>query len=224
MPTHAARIALIGITTLALAACGRAFSAGPVERVGYLRELVRVRMISGDTVPIDGCSTDRFMEGVPAWRDSLLTAERSIIADTSPCPSADDSVRTVRGRFVLTSWYRNWSGEYVIRGATVAFDQGYRFSDGVFVGHEKIEGERYSTGIAPPAAARPDSARVDSLTRDSARAAGPPGDTAIDTRPDSARPGPAGSRRRTSGRPGQRPGDAKDGRAAGSSARTDRRD
>ena len=201
MRNPAVRLTLFATIALTLSACDRTRSAGPAERVGYLRELVRARMIAGDTTPIDACSMDRFMEGVSQWQDSLLTAERVMIAGTLPCASTNDSVRTVPGRFVVTSWYRNWSGEYVIRGATSAFDQGYRFSDGVFVGHENLGNERrYSVGIAAPrspVAQQPDSARADSIIRDSIRLADARADTIVDSL--AARSGrrPGRRRRRT---------------------------
>ena len=139
-------MALIGVT-LTVASCDRGFHVTPAERVGYLRELVRARTVSHDTLPIDGCSVTLFMEGVPAWRDSLLAAERATLVDSTPCPGA---VAPIRGRFVLTRWYRNWSGEYVIRGATYPWDQGYRFTDGVFVGREEVQDQRAFAGNPEP--------------------------------------------------------------------------
>ncbi len=191
MLSPAIRLSFLVLTGLGLSACDRAFSATPTERVGYLRELVRARLISGDSLPIDACSMDRFMTGVPAWRDSLLTAERRMIANTTPCPSAADSVLPMVGRFVLTSWYRNWSGEYVIRGETNAYEQGYRFADGVFIGREKLENQRFFAGIADPraAAARRDSALADTLARDSVRRAGAIADTMADSLTDTSRRG-----------------------------------
>ena len=141
------RLTMLAGVVLTLAACDRSFRVTPAERVGYLRELVRARTVSRDTLPIDGCSVTRFMEGVPAWRDSLLTAERAMIMDSSPCPT---DIAPVRGRFVLTRWYRNWSGEYVIRGATYPWDQGYRFTDGVFVGREDVQDQKMFAGNPEP--------------------------------------------------------------------------
>jgi hypothetical protein len=155
-----------------LAACDHVFTVTPAERVGYLRELVRARTVSRDTLPIDGCSLSRFMDGVPAWRDSLLPAERATIIDSTPC--SDDLV-PIRGRFVLTSWYRNWSGEYVIRGATYPWDQGYRFTDGIFVGREQNQDQAAFAGIAEPRKldARAESiAKVQAARGDSIRRAG----------------------------------------------------
>ncbi len=140
--------------------------ATPQERVGYLRELVRARTVARDTVPIDGCSVNRFMDGVPAWRDSLVPSERVTISDVTPC---DPDGKPVTGRFVLTEWHKNWSGEYVIRGSIVPFDVGYRFTDGIFVGRERMENQAYYAGIAER------KARQDSLnnpTGDSIRRAG----------------------------------------------------
>ncbi len=155
----------------ALAGCDRAFKATPEERVGYLRELVRARTVSRETAPIDGCSVNRFMAGVPAWRDSLVPAEREmIVTDTVPCT---DTVAPMPGRFVLTHWYRNWSGEYVIRGALYPWDQGYRFTDGIYVGREQIEDqEEQARFAARRAAAAADSSDSVALSRDSIRRAG----------------------------------------------------
>ena len=179
--TVARIVSLIGIA-LGLASCDHVFTVTPAERVGYLRELVRARTVSRDTLPIDGCSVARFMDGVPAWRDSLVAAERATIMDSTPCP---EEILPVRGRFVLTSWYRNWSGEYVIRGATYPWDQGYRFTDGIFVGREKNKDQEAFVGIAEP---RRRDARSDSIAKtaaargDSIRRAG----TIQDSAPDSA--------------------------------------
>ncbi|MBC7843926.1 MAG: hypothetical protein H7099_16515 [Gemmatimonadaceae bacterium] len=146
--THAVkRFAVIAGAVLGVAGCDRVFAVTPAERVGYLRELVRARTVSRDTLPIDGCSVTRFMDGIPAWRDSLIAAERAKIMDATPCP---DEIEPVRGRFVLTSWYRNWSGEYVIRGAEYPWDQGYRFTDGVFVGREQNQDQAMFAGNAEP--------------------------------------------------------------------------
>jgi hypothetical protein len=125
----------VGVAALlcALGACDRVFTASPAERVGYLHELLRARMIASDSLQIDGCSVDRFMQGVPAWRDSLVSTERALVIERAPCPP---EITPVKGRFVLTSWYRNWTGEYVIRGATTLFDESYRFADGIFVGRD----------------------------------------------------------------------------------------
>ncbi len=138
----------LGIASLAaLSACNPLSRATPEERVGYLRELVRVRTIARDTLPIDGCSVNRFMEGVPAWRDSLVSSERSMIVDVLPCEVAGEhDGEPVPGRFVLTAWHRNWSGEYMIRGSTMAFDLGYRFTDGVFVGRERLDSQAFFAG------------------------------------------------------------------------------
>ena len=130
---------------LAITGCDRVFKATPAERVGYLRELVRARTVSRDTLPIDACSIARFMDGVPAWRDSLVAAEKAMIVDSPPCT---ESVEPVRDRFVLTQWYRNWSGEYVIRGETYPWDHGYRFTDGIYVGREEVQDRRYFAGIS----------------------------------------------------------------------------
>ena len=136
---------MIAGATFGLVGCDRVFRATPAERVGYLRELVRARTVSRDTLPIDACSITRFMDGVPAWRDSLVAAEKAMIVDSVPCT---DSVEPIRGRFVLTQWYRNWSGEYVIRGETYPWDQGYRFTDGIYVGREEVQDQRYFAGIS----------------------------------------------------------------------------
>ena len=147
LPRMLPRLTMLAGIVLTLASCDRSFRVTPAERVGYLRELVRARTVSRDTLPIDGCSVTRFMEGVPAWRDSLVTAERAMILDSTPCPP---EIAPVRGRFVLTRWYRNWSGEYVIRGATYPWDQGYRFTDGVFVGREDVQDQKMFAGNPEP--------------------------------------------------------------------------
>jgi hypothetical protein len=167
---------------LSLSACDSLFKASPEDRMGYLRELVRARMVARDSLPIDGCSVDRFMAGLPAWRDSLVAAERSRIADaTAPCPT---DVRAVPGRFVITRWYRNWTGEYVIRGTVYPWDEGYRFADGIFVGREQLSSNEFYTGIAEPARVKetPDSAIASSVKElDSTRRAGMLADTMLDT-------------------------------------------
>ena len=141
------RIALNIAGLAALSAFNPLSKATPQERVGYLRELVRARTIARDTLPIDGCSVNRFMEGVPAWRDSLLSSERSMIVDLLSCTvDGEHDGEPVPGRFVLTSWHRNWSGEYMIRGSTMAFDLGYRFTDGVFVGLERLDSQAFFAG------------------------------------------------------------------------------
>lgn len=129
---------------VSVAGCDRMTKATPQERVGYLRELVRARTVAGDSIPIDGCSVNRFMDGLPTWRDSLVPSERRVIADVTPC--ADNGVPVV-GRFVLTEWHKNWSGEYVIRGTTRSIDLGYRFTDGIFVGRETMENQASFAGI-----------------------------------------------------------------------------
>lgn len=172
---------MLAAAVLTIGGCERAFKATPEERVGFLRELVRARTVSRDTLPIDACSVDRFMEGVPAWRDSLLAAERAMVLDARPCPA---EIQPVHGRFVLTRWYRNWSGEYVIRGATYPWDQGYRFTDGIYVGREQMKNQEYFAGIAEP---RPstaaDSAAPRVLRGDSIRRAG----TIVDSQDGAAR-------------------------------------
>lgn len=178
----AMRRSIVAVTALGLAGCDHAFTATPAERVGYLRELVRARTVLRDTLPIDGCSATRFMDGVPAWRDSLVASERAMIVDATPCP---DTIQPVRGRFVITSWYRAWSGEYVIRGATYPWDQGYRFTDGVFVGREMNQDQAAFAGIGEPQPHRagPDSQAKATVWRgDSIRRAG----TIREMPPDSA--------------------------------------
>jgi hypothetical protein len=101
--------------------------------------------------------------------------------DSTPCPA---EIEPVRGRFVLTSWYRNWSGEYVIRGATYPWDQGYRFTDGIFVGRETFQDQRAFAGIAEPrrGAAKPDSTSTSPVLRgDSIRRAGTVSESAADS-------------------------------------------
>ncbi len=179
MHAHARRIVIAG-ALLSLIGCDRVFKATPAERVGYLRELVRARSVSRDTLPIDGCSITRFMEGVPAWRDSLVAAERAQIVDSLPCPQA---VEPTRGRFVLTQWYRNWSGEYVIRGEAYPWDQGYRFTDGVYVGREEVQDQRYFAGISHARQKRGPETGVASSRpqRDSIHRAGMIADTVADS-------------------------------------------
>ena len=147
MPRAIVRLTMLTGIVIMLSSCERGFTVTPADRVGYLRELVRARTVSRDTLPIDGCSVTRFMDSVPAWRDSLVAAERVMIVDSTPCPP---EIAPVRGRFVLTRWYRNWSGEYVIRGATYPWDQGYRFTDGVFVGREDVQDQRMFAGNPEP--------------------------------------------------------------------------
>ena len=111
------------------------------------------------------------MTGVQTCALPISTAERATILDTTPCPT---DIAPIRGRFVLTRWYRNWSGEYVIRGATYPWDQGYRFTDGVFVGREEVQDQKAFAGIAEPRR-RPtgaDSAALTVLRGDSIRRAG----------------------------------------------------
>jgi hypothetical protein len=166
--------ALVGVT-----ACDAVFRATPADRIGYLRELVRARTVSRDTLPIDGCSVNRFMDGVPAWRDSLSAEERAVMMDAVPCPR---ETIPVAGRFVLTSWYRNWSGEYIIRGATTPWEQSYRFTDGIFVGREDTHSAQVFVGIPKPATL-PESLRLNdttgALTGDTVRSAGTVADTVL---------------------------------------------
>ena len=180
MTLTVARVVAVAGAMLALGGCSdRVFTATPEERVGYLRELVRARTVSRDSVPIDACSIDRFMLGVPAWRDSLLAVERGMIIDVAPCPA---EIRPVTGRFVLTGWYRNWSGEYVIRGATYPWDQGYRFTDGIYVGREQMKNQEYFAGIAEPRSQAAIDSSMAALQRgDSIRRAGMLGDTMTDS-------------------------------------------
>lgn len=178
------RCVIVLLSVAALTGCNRVFKATPEERVGYLRELVRARTVSRETAPIDACSVNRFMDGVPAWRDSLVPAEQAmIVTDTVPCT---DSLTSVQGRFVLTHWYRNWSGEYVIRGAQYPWDQGYRFTDGVYVGREQIENqEDLARFAAQRAAAAADSGDSVVLRGDSIRRAGTISDSLNDSTRDS---------------------------------------
>ncbi|MCC7053706.1 MAG: hypothetical protein IT355_10600 [Gemmatimonadaceae bacterium] len=189
-----ARIVVLATATLGLSACDRVFTATPTERVGYLRELVRARAISRDTLPLDACSVTRFMDGMPTWRDSLLPAERAAIVEgVAPCPAP---AQPVEGRFVLTRWYRNWSGEYVIRGAIAHTEQGYRFTDGIFVGREPIQNSEYVAGIAEKGRRGVDSGSVaGAAAGDSIRRAGALADTAAD----SLRPAAGDTTRRATG-------------------------
>lgn len=177
-------VALVA-AVLAAVGCDRVFTASPEERLGLLRELVRARMVASDTLRIDACSIDRFMQGVPAWRDSLVATERAQIDDVQPCPA---EIAPVAGRFVLTSWYRNWTGEYVIRGSTTLFDEGYRFSDGIFVGRDTEE-QHATFGGAKTAASIIDSAsalKADSATLRQVEALREAG-VLLNTLPDSTR-------------------------------------
>lgn len=177
---HAAlRLLAVAATVTAVAGCDRVFTATPEERVGYLRELVRARTVSRDTLPIDACSVNRFMDGVPAWRDSLVPAERARLVDVTPCPT---EVQPVPGRFVLLRWYRNWSGEYVIRGTTYPWDMGYRFTDGIYVGREDSGDREYFAGIATPQPPSATDSLVEGMLRgDSIRRAGTVADSAAGT-------------------------------------------
>ncbi|HYW49300.1 MAG TPA: hypothetical protein VE861_01770 [Gemmatimonadaceae bacterium] len=179
---NAIRLALVLGSIASLMACDRLSQPTPQERVGYLRELVRARTVSGDTVPIDACSIGRFMVGVPAWRDSLVPAERTLISESATCA---DTAAPIPGRFVLTNWYRNWSGEYVIRGTVQPWDHGYRFTDGIFVGRELFTDQQPVAGIADRRAPA-DTARG-AVTGDSIRRAGSLGDTLAEPLPDALR-------------------------------------
>ncbi len=161
------RRTLVVIALVSATACDRMSRATPQERVGYLRELVRARTVARDTIPIDGCSVNRFMEGLPTWRDSLIPAERAMILDLPPCSA---TVAPVAGRFVLTEWHKNWSGEYVIRGASFPWDLGYRFTDGIFVGREQLDNAAYYAGTAAKKASDDTAAAL--LRGDSIRRAG----------------------------------------------------
>ena len=180
MNSAAVRTAALAACVIGLAACDRVFTATASERVGYLRELVRARTISHDSLPLDACSVSRFMDGMVTWRDSLASAERALIAESPvACPNG---VRAVDGRFVLTRWYRNWSGEYVIRGASAHSEQGYRFTDGVFVGREVIKNTEYVAGIAEQRQRTADSGlAVGAAKGDSIRRAGALADTVADS-------------------------------------------
>ena len=169
---HSARLVLFVAALLGASACDRMSRATPQERVGYLRELVRARTVARDTIPIDGCSVERFMEGLPAWRDSLIPAEREMILDVLPCRPENT---TIPGRFVLTEWHKNWSGEYVIRGSAFPWDLGYRFTDGIFVGREQLDNQAYYAGNAERQARRDTAAAV--VRGDSIRRAGMVADT-----------------------------------------------
>jgi hypothetical protein len=184
MSNALARCVIVLGSAATLAGCSRGFTATPEERVGFLRELVRARTVSRETAPIDACSVNRFMQGVPAWRDSLVAAELGMIAtDTLPC---SDDAAPRPGRFVLTQWYRNWSGEYVIRGAEYPWDQGYRFTDGVYVGREQSADQKELARLAARRAASPaDSGDSSRLRGDSTRSAGTVSDSLVDTTRDS---------------------------------------
>ncbi len=105
-----------------------------------------------------------------------------MIADVTPC--APDGEK-VAGRFVLTGWHKNWSGEYVIRGMTPSVEHGYRFTDGIFVGRETMGNQESFAGIAEKK--KP----IDTLlqpTGDSVRRAGTLGDSlAADSARDTTR-------------------------------------
>jgi hypothetical protein len=180
---HAAgRLVALAVAMMVIVGCDRVFKATPAERVGYLRELVRARSVSRDTLPIDACSVNAFMQGVPAWRDSLVAAERATMVESTPCPA---QVEPVRGRFVLTRWYRNWSGEYVIRGAAYPWDQGYRFTDGIYVGREEeTQDQKYFAGVSQPRAQRASQANrftPPPIVQDTIHRAGTIADTAADS-------------------------------------------
>ncbi len=182
MPIAVARGLAIAAMIAALPACDRAFRATAEERVGYLRELVRARTVSRDTLPIDACSVNRFMDEVPAWRDSLVQSERAKIIEAMPCPT---EIVPVPGRFVIMSWYRNWSGEYVIRGASYPWDEGYRFTDGIYVGREKFGDREYFAGTSTPRAAPSRDSVLDGMVRgDSIRRGGSVSDSTSSPRPD----------------------------------------
>ena len=132
-----------------LSACNSLFPPSPEERVGLLRELVRARTVSRDSLPIDGCSVNRFMDGLPTWRDSLVAQERAMIVDDATCVEMQEPQA---GRFVLLRWHRNWSGEYVIEGATAPWEEGYRFTDGIFVGKAPLSDGQFYAGIKAPRA------------------------------------------------------------------------
>jgi hypothetical protein len=189
LPDRVIRPVLAAVLLLSATGCERVFRATPADRMGYLRELVRARTISRDTLPIDACSLDRFMQGVPQWRDSLVSSERVMIAEktTAECPIEP---RPIPGRFVVKSWYRNWSGEYVIRGAsyTVAssfpWDQGYRFTDGIYVGREDSYSPEYSSGISGNPRKKDSITSLlagDSASTDSTRSAGTVADSVRDS-------------------------------------------
>ena len=77
-------IAIAGLASVS--ACDQMSKATPQERVGYLRELVRARTVARDTLPIDGCSVNRFLDDVPAWRDSLARRSSKLGAATRDAP------------------------------------------------------------------------------------------------------------------------------------------
>ena len=182
MTSSALRLAVALTSVVGLAACDRVFTASPEERVGYVRELLRARAVSRDTLPVDACSLDRFMQGIPAWRDSLVDAERALVAEApGRCPAPVEHPLPVHGRFVLTRWYRNWSGEYVIRGTTPTLEHGYRFTDGVFVGRETVRNAEFITGIADPRVAPKKDSVLNGPMGDSIRRAGSLADSAADS-------------------------------------------
>jgi hypothetical protein len=174
----AARLLLLSGAVVSLAGCDRIFATTGEQRMGYLRELVRARTVSRDTLPIDGCSVDRFMAGVPAWRDSLVAGERAAIIDAPPCSGQP---APVPGRFVLTDWQRNWSGEFVIRGSAYPWDQGYRFADGIYVGRESTLDQKSYAGVGATRAVRPDSGLPSLQRGDSIRRGGMTADTTVDS-------------------------------------------
>lgn len=170
---RAVLVAGLGFT---LAACN-ALTPSPEEKVGLLRELVRARTVSRDTLPIDGCSLNRFMDGLSTWRDSLDASERAAIIEDATC---EGDPQPVAGRFVLLRWHRAWSGEYVMEGSTAPWEFAYRFTDGVFVGRAPLnDGEFYAGIKAPPA---PHVAADSVAARgDSSRSAGSIADTVTDS-------------------------------------------
>jgi hypothetical protein len=178
--TAVARLLLLSGAVVSFAGCDRIFATSGEQRMGYLRELVRARTVSRDTLPIDGCSVDRFMAGVPAWRDSLVAGERAAIIDAPPCTGQP---APVRGRFVLTNWHRNWSGEFVIRGSAYPWDQGYRFADGIYVGRESTLDQKSYAGVGATRAVTSDSGLPSLQRGDSIRRGGVTADSAIDSMP-----------------------------------------
>lgn len=188
MPRSVLRLVAVVVAALGIAACDRVFTASPAERVGYLRELLRARSVSRDTLLVDACSLNRFMEGIPAWRDSLVAAERAQVGEApGACPVPLEQPAPIHGRFVLTRWYRNWSGEYVIRGATPTLEQGYRFTDGIFVGRETVRNAEYLRGIADPRTAQMQDSGKNKPARDSSRSAGSLADSGPQAAPDTLR-------------------------------------
>lgn len=194
MPTVSRLFLLFG-SVAGLAACDRLSAPGTAERVGLLRELVRARTVTGDSVPIDACSVARFMQNVPAWRDSLVPSERAKLVES---PSCTVTAAPIPGRFVLTQWYRNWSGEYVIRGTVQPWDQGYRFTDGIFVGREALPDQQPVSGIAERRV-RTDTG-IKALRGDSIRRGGTLADTATDSSRQSSRDTSSASLRDTTPR------------------------